>query len=543
MKILKKVLLALLIIVLILAVAAGGLYIWQQNEIKNAPDPRISAESYSSEIFGAMKKGMETGLLSENGISGGRPLTPENEPRTDEGKLLYDYCFSSVDYQLTGDTLRDGKNAEQKIRLSWPELSDFAEGMNEQVNSALSERAEAASRPEEIYNEDRSFKTEILNEIYSDLFNSRLSGEKKTESREFSMKLNYSKKIWHIENPVELREGFLSWSEGIDYDAEAEKIRSQALSELTYIPVPYKIEETALRGPVPDQSRFVTTDDPAEIDALLQTEEAKTLIGDRDLVWNSGIERIPKTPIRCYLDETLLVICWQQVEAQAVGTYSEVITADGSQLRRRIAGDAFEDANHKTTSEFAADCNAVLTLGGDFYHHGRNCGIVVINRQIYRFDPSSCDCCYITGDGDMVFSYRNQFSTQEEAQAYVDENDILFSLCFGPVLIDEWEDKTPEYYPWGEINDTYARSALGLIDEHHYLTLNINCKEPGYYYLATLRNASDAMLRAGCRKAYALDGGQTATTVFNNELINPVQFGWEKPISDVIYFATALPEK
>ena len=73
--------------------------------------------------------------------------------------------------------------------------------------------------------------------------------------------------------------------------------------------------------------------------------------------------------------------------------------------------------------------------------------------------------------------------------------------------------------------------------------MNLNCGAPGtqYYYLATLRQETDAMLARGCYKAYALDGGQTATTVFNGVRVNPVQFGWEKPISDVIYFATALP--
>ena len=120
---------------------------------------------------------------------------------------------------------------------------------------------------------------------------------------------------------------------------------------------------------------------------------------------------------------------------------------------------------------------------------------------------------------------------------------MLFSLGFGPVLIDEYEDKTPETYPWGEVKDTYARSALGLMDRHHYLTMNINCSTPGRptYNLATLRQAADAMVERGCIKAYTLDGGQTATTAFNGELINPVQFGAQKDISDVIYFATAVP--
>ena len=183
----------------------------------------------------------------------------------------------------------------------------------------------------------------------------------------------------------------------------------------------------------------------------------------------------------------------------------------------------------------------MLAFGGDFYYHGRACGIGIYQREFYRFDPVTCDTCYITADGDMLFSYRGQFAEQEEAEQFAKENNVLFSLGFGPVLIDDFLDVTPEDYPWGEVNDTYARAALGLLEEHHYLTMNINCGQAGteYYYLATLRQAADAMMARGCRKAYALDGGQTATTVFGGALINPVQFGWEKEISDIIYFASA----
>ena len=48
-------------------------------------------------------------------------------------------------------------------------------------------------------------------------------------------------------------------------------------------------------------------------------------------------------------------------------------------------------------------------------------------------------------------------------------------------------------------------------------------------------DAADAMVKRGCWKAYTLDGGRTATTVFHYELINPVQYGKEIPISDIIY--------
>ena len=302
------------------------------------------------------------------------------------------------------------------------------------------------------------------------------------------------------------------------------------------------IQENALRAPKPDPEGYHESMDAAELEAFLQGEAVRKLLEGKTLLWNSSIERFPDTPVRWYFDETILCIVWQEVEAMQVGTFSEIVIADGSQLRRKISADTLWSFAFETTSQFAADTNAVLAFGGDFYYHGRNCGISIYQREICRFDPATCDTCYITADGDMLFSYRNQFSEQWQAEQFASENDVLFSLGFGPVLIDEYQDVTPENYPWGEVLDTYARSALGLLEEHHYLTMNLNHGPYGteYYNLATLRQAADAMLARGCRKAYALDGGQTATTVLGGTLINPVQFGEEKPISDIIYFASAL---
>ena len=49
------------------------------------------------------------------------------------------------------------------------------------------------------------------------------------------------------------------------------------------------------------------------------------------------------------------------------------------------------------------------------------------------------------------------------------------------------------------------------------------------------------MVARGCFKAYTLDGGQTCCTIVNGELISPVQFGYERETSDIIYFATSVP--
>ena len=291
-----------------------------------------------------------------------------------------------------------------------------------------------------------------------------------------------------------------------------------------------------------DPSGYHESDDPQELSSFLERDEVRMLMAGRSPVWNPDIALFPESLLRWYYDETILCLVWQEEVEGTVGTFSEIWIQDGSQLRRKISSNELWSFAFETTSAFAADTRAVLAFGGDFYYHGRACGIGFYQRQCYRFEPDSCDTCYITADGDMLFSYRGQFTTQQEAEAFVAENNVLFSLVFGPVLIDDYRDVTPENYPWGEVDDTYARSALGLLDERHYLTMNLNCAQPGtpWYNLATLRQAADAMIRKGCRKAYALDGGQTATTVFGGKLVNPVQFGQEKEISDIIYFASAL---
>ena len=46
----------------------------------------------------------------------------------------------------------------------------------------------------------------------------------------------------------------------------------------------------------------------------------------------------------------------------------------------------------------------------------------------------------------------------------------------------------------------------------------------------------------GCIHAYCLDGGQTATIVMNDKLMNRPVYGQQRKISDIIYFATALPD-
>ena len=468
----------------------------------------------------------------------------ETEAETENGKKLLKAFEDHRNFTLSGDMEISGDSAYQKISTEVLDFDRLSEGLEDEISQILDLRVSSASLPKEIYGSDGNYLPELLDGAFTEVLDRRLedAGDCLNHS-DVVIRLDYDKGQWQIADLSEFEASLKGpFSEGKSADNIAEEMYGKAVSGQPYRLLDLKIDENALEGPVPDPEAFGETDDPAVIEKLLERPEAKALIGDAKTAWNSGIERVPGTPIRYYLDGTILVIVWQQPQFDTVGTFSEIFIADGSQLRRKISGDELWSFDFHTTSEFARLSNAVLAFGGDFYYHGRECGIGFYQRSLYRFEPVTSDICYITSDGDMLFTYRDTVRTPEEAEKFVRDNDVLFSLCFGPVLVENGQDVTPENYPWGEVNDTYARSVLGMLGRHHYLTMNLNIDKPYYPELATLHQATEAIMSYGVEKAYALDGGQTATTVFNFKLVNPVQFGWETGISDIIYFATAIPE-
>lgn len=143
-------------------------------------------------------------------------------------------------------------------------------------------------------------------------------------------------------------------------------------------------------------------------------------------------------------------------------------------------------------------------------------------------------------NGDLLFSSREDDRSREEFQQFVEEENILFSLAFGPVLIRQGQVVTPERYAVGEIHDHYPRSALCQLGKLHYLLAVVN-SEGDYQQTPTLRRFGEVLQDRGVQTAYTLDGGQTAVIAMDGELINAVLFGYQRKISDIIYFATAIP--
>ncbi len=326
---------------------------------------------------------------------------------------------------------------------------------------------------------------------------------------------------------------------GPKFDDFVNNAKSEALDGIVPIKKMYRLDRQNPIAPEPDQSNFGETFDPAEVEAVL--EKAAGLIDGQTMQWHSGIEQEPGTKILYYYDETILVITWKEVINRAVYTFSEIKIADPTQFRRYLADNTFGSSIQYATSDMASTVNAVVAMNGDFYKF-RSLGMVVYESQIKRIDGALVDSCCIDSKGDLVFVHKGEILTQAAAEQFVKDKDILFSLAFGPILVENGVNVTPNDYVFGEINEIYARAAICQVDELHYMMVTVNTAEPKYTNAATVRQLGDELVRRGIQTAYTLDGGQTATIVMNDNVINAVEFGFQRNISDIIYFATALPE-
>lgn len=324
-------------------------------------------------------------------------------------------------------------------------------------------------------------------------------------------------------------------------EALLNNLKSEALSDIVYIRKIYKIPEDASVSPLPDSTRFGETTDPVVVQRVI--DSAAELLGGQSTVWNSSIRIYPGSVIQYYCDDSILCVVWKEAVGNTVCTFSEVKIADGSQLRRALAGGSYSSSIQLKASDMARSVNSVVAINGDFYAF-RQVGVVVYKRELFRFSPSVLDTCFFTSSGDMLFAHAGELTTAEATKQLIADNDVLFSTSFGPILVEDGEIYTTVSYPVGEVFSYFARSAIGMTDDLHYLLMVTSSENsPQYIDGMYADTAARVMHDKGCVKAYELDGGQTAVIIFNGSPANGIVYGAERTMSDILYFSSAIPEE
>lgn len=325
------------------------------------------------------------------------------------------------------------------------------------------------------------------------------------------------------------------------YDVSINNLQSESLDGIFKMKKIYIIPEDATVAPKPNPAGYGTVSTEDEINKLLHTAESYGLLSASDVSFVTDNNR-KSGDIQYYLDESILSVMWKSSIDGETYNFSEIFISHPSQFRRYLVDDQFGSNRRETTSAMSRNLNAVVGMSGDFYGY-RGWGIVVDHGQLYRNNPHNLETCFVDENGNLIMAESFTTGTNSELKKYIEDRKIRFSLSFGPILINDGKLRTKqEYYPLGEIFVKQSRAAIGQVGDLHYIVCTVDSrvsKVDG----TTPEVVGYQLYRLGCTNAYTLDGGQTATIHFNNKVFNNVSYGNERQISDIIYFATAVPEQ
>lgn len=320
------------------------------------------------------------------------------------------------------------------------------------------------------------------------------------------------------------------------FDEQMADPLSSALDAARSVKKVYWIPDGAAVAPEPNAAYYGTTDDPSTLQWLL--DEAAELLDGQELYFSTETQLVPGYSVTYYLDETILAISWKEPINYYAYTICEVKVADPSQFRRYLAGGEYGSSVRKTTTELAADVNAVVASAGDFYTF-RKIGITAYEGELRRFTYERLDTCFVDENGNLVMVHGGDLASEEEAKQFIADNNISFGVTFGPILVENGERCEPNSYILGEIDDHYSRAGIGQKGELHYIMVTVN--EEYYSGVPTLHDLAAGVMRFGCDSFYTLDGGHTATIAMNGKTMNRPDWGYQRTVSDILYFATALP--
>ncbi len=214
---------------------------------------------------------------------------------------------------------------------------------------------------------------------------------------------------------------------------------------------------------------------------------------------------------------------------------ADVQVSSAEYLKTALAQNTYGTNVTAKTSETAAANNAILAVNGDYYG-ANSTGYVIKNGVLYRDtvrDNASYGDLAIYADGSFEVIYENEISAQE-----LIDNGVVNLLAFGPTLVENGEIVVDTSTEVGRAMSSNPRTAIGIIDENHYIIVVSDGRTDESEGL-TLYQLAEVMKQYGATTAYNLDGGGSSTLYFNGQVINnPTTNGntiSERAVSDIVY--------
>ncbi|ORO64346.1 phosphodiester glycosidase family protein [Streptococcus oralis] len=236
-----------------------------------------------------------------------------------------------------------------------------------------------------------------------------------------------------------------------------------------------------------------------------------------------------------YSDGNISVTLTEKTVEETQVYVADITLSSLDYLKTALAQNSYGTNVTAKTSVMAAENNAILAVNGDYYG-ANSSGYVIRNRVVYRYsvreDASNGDLA-IYKDGSFKIIYEDQVSADQLVQ-----DGVVNLLAFGPSLVENGEISVDTNTEVGQAMSSNPRTAIGIIDENHYIIIVSDGRTSESKGLS-LYQIAEVMKSYGVKTAYNLDGGGSSTLYFNGQVINKPTTGGskisERAVSDIVY--------
>lgn len=236
-----------------------------------------------------------------------------------------------------------------------------------------------------------------------------------------------------------------------------------------------------------------------------------------------------------YSDGNISVTLTEKTINETQVYVADITLSSSDYLKTALAQNSYGTNVTAKTSVTAAENNAILAVNGDYYG-ANSSGYVIRNGVVYRDsvreDASNGDLA-IYKDGSFKIIYEDQVSADQLVQ-----DGVVNLLAFGPSLVENREISVDTNTEVGQAMSSNPRTAIGIIDENHYIIVVSDGRTSESKGLS-LYQMAEVMKSYGVKTAYNLDGGGSSTLYFNGQVINKPTTGGskisERAVSDIVY--------
>jgi len=234
-----------------------------------------------------------------------------------------------------------------------------------------------------------------------------------------------------------------------------------------------------------------------------------------------------------YKDENISITITTHREYNTEIYVADIKLSSPEYLKTAFAKNAYGRNVTAKTSSTAKNVNAILAINGDYYG-AQEKGYVIRNNVLYR-DTVSRDNEDLVIYNDVIFVIIRETEISADELLKQGAREVL---SFGPALIENGVISVDKNDEVGQAMASNPRTAIGIVEENHYIFVVSDGRTRESEGL-TLLELAKFMQSLSANTAYNLDGGGSATMVFNGDIVNkPTTNGKtikERSVSDIVY--------